>query len=77
MIPSDLANRDVIDIKILWHWIKNIISQMRNYAEIVARSFNINQKDSKNNSSEKNKVISKNFKKIFLFNRKKIMSLII
>ena len=50
---------------------------MRNYAEIVARSFNINQKDSKNNSSEKNKVISKNFKKIFLFNRKKIMSLII
>lgn len=30
---------------------------MRNYAEIVAMSFNVNQKDSKNNSPEKDIVI--------------------
>lgn len=38
LITNDKTDKEKIEIKTIWRWIKNLISQMRNYAEIVSEN---------------------------------------
>ncbi len=38
LIANDKTEKENIEVKTIWRWIKNLVSQMRNYSELIRKN---------------------------------------